>query len=393
MARFDLTRPVPILLLSDGPDQKTGLGRICHDLARLLSTMPEFKVGVLGRNSMGRTNYPWTNYSFGVQDGWGQSHLLQAWSDLSRGQRGIVLTVWDATRLVWFTHPETSGLPDRDQRFLGEERGFERWGYFMQDCDGIVPHRLPQESQCVMAAYDRVLTASRWAWEIVRNSLAPAVDLDWMPHGINLATFQPRDRMAIRSAWGIGEDETLIGCCMANQDRKHWATVMEAVASMSGRPRLWIKTDRLLHYWNLQALAIEYGLVDRIVLDDRDLTDADLAWRYSACDATVMVSGGEGFCYPVAESLACGVPAVSGAYGAQTDLTLWTFPVSGWKIETIHNVRRAYYDPLNVGKLLEVVVREQRQANKAAECRGLVEHLGWERLAYPWKRWIRKGLQ
>ncbi len=395
---FDLTRPIPILLLSDAPDSLTGLGRICHDLSRLLSTMPEFKVGVLGRASLGRTNYPWTGYSFGIQDGWGQNHLLEAWADLSQGAHGIILTVWDATRLMWFSHPEYSGLDDKLQRGLGPARTFERWGYFMQDCDGITQWKLPLETEQVMRQYDRVLFASRWAREIGRNSLDPAQDVDWMPHGINTTTFQPRGAIGAnvgniaRSFWNVSEDEILIGCQMSNQERKHWPTVLEAIVRMQGKPKLWIKTDRLQHYWNIEALAIEYGLGDRVTIETRSLTDSELAARYSSCDATVLISGGEGFCYPVAESLACGVPVVTGCYGAQAELTPWTIPVQGYRIETVHAVRRAYYDAANVAKMLDRVVAENRNQEKREECVGLVTHLDWQRLGIPWKKWFQKGL-
>ncbi len=387
--RFDTTKPIPILLLSDGPDALTGLARICHDLARLLSSMPEFKVGVLGRNSMGRSNYPWANYSFGIQDGWGQNHLAKAWSDLSRGERGIVLTVWDATRLMWFADPVQSGLDKANQEALGDNRSFERWGYFMQDCDGVIPHRLPAEAAHVMAQYDRVLLASKWAHEITRNSLQNK-DLDWMPHGINLNTFKPHDRLYARSFWRMG-DEKLIGCVMSNQERKHWPTVFEAVARMKSKPRLWVKTDRLVHYWNLQALAIEYGLVDQIILEDYDLTDTEMAIRYSACDATVLISGGEGFCYPVAESLACGTPVITGCYGAQAELAPWTVPLQGYRIETIHNVRRAYYEAASVTIMLDWALAQDRD-DTAQQSTQLVQHLDWINLGHCWHKWIRKGL-
>lgn len=261
----------------------------------------------------------------------------------------------------------------------------------MQDCDGITAHKLPGGTEYVMRQYDRVLLASRWAREIAANSLSASQDVDWMPHGLG-ENFRPHDRAYVRSTWRIGEDEILVGAVMANQERKHWDVVMNAVARMPSRPRLWLKTDRLVHYWDLQALAIEYGIADRIILDDVDLSDTELAMRYSACDVTMVISGGEGFCYPAAESLACGVPVVAGMYGAQAELTRWTVPANGFRIETVHNVRRAYYDAAGVAAFTERVAQESRGGGKREECVELVRHLLWKNIAYPWKRWIKKGL-
>src|SRR5438309_1472461 len=99
---FDHTQPIPLLIVGDGPDQPTGLGRIGHDLAWLLSGMPEFKVGYLGRLAFGRSKFPWTQYVIGVQDQWGEGRIQKAWEDLSGGKKGIIFTVWDASRLLWF---------------------------------------------------------------------------------------------------------------------------------------------------------------------------------------------------------------------------------------------------------------------------------------------------
>jgi hypothetical protein len=47
-------------------------------------------------------------------------------------------------------------------------------------------------------------------------------------------------------------------------------------------------------------------------------TDEQMAKLYSACDVTLGIAP-EGFGYPIAESLACGVPVVCGSYGAQAE--------------------------------------------------------------------------
>ena len=380
--KFDYTQSIPLLILGDAPESKTGLGRIGQDLAWLFSSMPEFRVGYLGRGGVGRSKYPWVSYSYPEHTGqWGERYLQTAWEDLSRGKRGVIFTVWDATRLLWFSQPV--GLPRYMQEFL-EGGNFERWGYFMQDGAGV-GGGLPCSSLASMSGYGRVLLASKWACEMARRS---NLECDWLPHGVNLGVFKPLDRVFGRSAWNVPEDAQVVGCCMTNQERKHWSTVMEAI-SLLPKVRLWAHTDRLMGYWNLTALVDEFGLADRAILDERDFSDAEMAMRYSACDATLVVSGGEGFCYPAAESLACGAPVVSGEYGAQAELidSRLRVPAAYSRLETAHNVGRSYYRPADVAEALSKALAGETPT------RALVEHLDWSKIGVQWKRWAREGIR
>lgn len=385
--KFDLSKPVPILIVGDGPPDnvlQTGLGRVTHDLAWLLSGMPEFQVGYLGRCAFGRARYPWTSYSFGPHEQWGEGRIQEAWRDLSQGHRGIIFTVWDASRLLWFANGH--GTPLEAWLQSGE---FERWGYFMLDGAGVVPNVLPAEQRYVLSQYDRVLTASEWGYRLATGC---AKDLDWMPHFINRQTFCRRGREEIRSAWGIADGETVLGCVMTNQERKSWPVVMETVALLRNKlkPRLWIHPDKLVNYWDLNALAVEYGIGGIVICEGRSLSDSELAMRYSACDCTAVISGGEGFCYPVAESLSCGTPCVAGTYGAQYELVdgyCYTVAPRAFHVETRHNVRRAVYDATDVASAITA------QLGARASVAEAVEHLDSSKLGVQWAKWFRKGLK
>jgi glycosyltransferase involved in cell wall biosynthesis len=375
-------RSIPILFLGDGADSHTGLGRIGHDLAWLVSSMPEFRVGYLGRQAFGRAKFPWTQYSFSAAEQWGEERLEEAWQDLSQGQRGIIFTLWDASRLLWFV----SGQGTHLEPFLNSG-AFDRWGYFMADAAGVRDGTLPMEQAHVVSRYNRVAFASRFGVSLAGGITGP--ELDWLPHPINRDIYKPLGRVYGRSAFGINQNETLIGCVMTNQARKHWPTVLEAVSLLPGKPRLWIHTDLLYHYWDIRALAIEYGIDRQIVFEGRSLSDTELAMRYSACDATLVISGGEGFCYPVAESLSCGVPVLTGSYGAQAELTPWHVEPVTSIIETNHNVRRAIYNAQDVASQLTHILETRPTAE---ECVRLVSHLNMRELGIVWKKWFRRGL-
>ena len=386
---FDLSRPVPILVLGDGPSLPTGLARISRDLCYQLSAMPEFRVAHLGRRSLGVSKHPWMQYSFGAQDQWGEQHIQNVWSDWSRGKFGVILTVWDASRLTWFGNP--TGIDGELGTFLRSRNQFEKWGYFMQDGSGVDPSKLPLKDAYTMAGYDRVLLASKWGCDLAKNSLVQHPDLDWLPHGIDRSVFKPVDRLYARSAWsafGFKPNDKIVGCCMANLERKHWPVVFEAVARLEG-VKLWAHTDKLRQYWDLVALVTEYGIGDRIILDEREYSDEEMAMRYSGCDCTVLISGAEGFGYPVAESLSCGVPVVAGNYGAQCELTdpQLRCPAVHTRIETMHSIRRAVYLNAHVIQSIDIALRSPKASTVER-----IQHLDWPVLGVQWKKWFKRGL-
>lgn len=372
----------------------------------VLAGMPEFKVGYLGRGCLGSSKHPWTNYSIGIGPmyNWGEAFIEAVWEDLSQGKKGIIFSVWDASRLLWFTQPN-DGLDEKLQKFLRSGK-FERWGYFMLDAMGLRGGLLPLEQSYVLASYPRVCVASEWGCIMAERSLDKHPDLDWLPHGIDRSIFKPMDeeyRQAYRTALGVRDGAKLVGCVMANQGRKHWPVVLSAFVLMrenlrqkGGDAQMWIHTDTTLKDWDIQSLIVETGLGEAIM--DPALSDRELAYHYAACDSTVLISGGEGFCYPVAESLSCGTPVVTGTYGAQAELVhgmdSLVEPVAH-HCETSHNVMRAIYNPADVAGVLERVLEEGERIGRRVvveTCVKQVEHLDWEIQRGQWEKWFRRGL-
>jgi glycosyltransferase involved in cell wall biosynthesis len=178
---------------------------------------------------------------------------------------------------------------------------------------------------------------------------------------------------------------------MANQERKYWPLAIEAASKLDAW--LWVHSDLMRYYWDIEALAIEYGMAKKIIWEGgevlgREFTDEELALRYSSLDALIIVSGGEGFCYPVAEAMSCGTPVVTGAYGAQAELVGEPLAApSGLFVHTIHNVVRASYRAESVLAVAQKVIGSDRKW-----WAGRAEHLDWTKLGRVWKKWFRRGL-
>ncbi len=185
----------PIMVISDCPSQSSGLARITRDLCTLLVGMPEFRVATLGKYGLGSARLPWTQYQMQA-DEWGNVSLPLAWDEFSQDQPGIVMTIWDVTRLLWLARPEyceDEGLRGwlQDRR----RRRFKLWGYVPVDATGP-RNRLSTMSKECLLGFDRLLAYTPWGMGIVRNTIgeeeAVRRGLDWIGHGINTRTFTPR---------------------------------------------------------------------------------------------------------------------------------------------------------------------------------------------------------
>ena len=386
-------KPTPILFLGDSPDLHSGLGRIGRDLAVLTSSLPEFRVGYLGRGGVGSRRLPFAQYNVCECDQWAQNQIEQVWMDFAPDEWGIIMSVWDASRLLWFVKPD--GLPQGTIDFL-QSGWFARWGYFAVDATGV-NNKLTATSRAVIEGYDRPLAYTMFGSEIIGSSIGKPVD--WMPHGLNLDRWTPRDREAARMAMGFNKGETWIGMVATNQARKDWGLAFSVINELRRKNKslkFWIHTDVMArsHAWNIDALIHDYGMErhTKVTLTG-GWDDTQLSYAYSACDATMLCSLGEGFGYPIAESLACGTPCVHGSYGGGAELLptpSWAVQPQAWRLESLHNCVRPVYDPVEWATVMQQVLDEKPSVDF---CRQAVSHLEWG-ILWPatWKKWFLAGL-
>ncbi len=302
------------------------------------------------------------------------------------------MTLWDISRCSWLGLPEY--LPDAHPvKALIQSRRFQRWGYFPIDSTG--PNdRLTSMSRATLGGYDRILTPTRWAADLVKRS-GTYPDVDWLPHGMNLGTFKPADRIESRHQVfpGVMDHDKLIGIVMTNQVRKDWGLTAQICAALkSPSTRFWWKTDIKARHWSLPALIADYGLRDHVILDDGEYNDDYLAKCYQACDLTILPSTGEGFGYPIVESLACGVPVIHCDYAGGAELIQepeWKIAPDGWRLETMSNCVRPTFD---TGAWIDAAEGVISSPPRPDDCVAMVKHLNWGSLWKVWQRWLLKGI-
>jgi len=191
--------PIPIMFVGDAPDTTSGLGRILRDLATIVTSSPRFRVATLGYAGTGSMRLPFQQYNMTHTPDPTTSlqlSLERAFEDFTHDEQGIVMTIWDMSRLHWLAQP---ALIDHDVRlrdWLLHTRTIHRlilWGYVPVDSAG--PHeRLTAMTHDTLLGYDRLLAYTKFGQDLIEHTIgteqAQLRGLTWLPHAIG-ETFRP----------------------------------------------------------------------------------------------------------------------------------------------------------------------------------------------------------
>lgn len=370
---------LPLLLVSDAPNLPTGLARITRDIAGgIAQGMPEVELAYLGWDD-DSSAWPWRTFAITDHENWGRADLPRVWWKAFGKRPGVVMTVWDPARC--FALLEDSG-----------EVPAQLWGYF--PLDGVnISGSLGGPAAAAVRRYRRVLGYGGFGAQVLKS--VTGSEVPWLPHGLDLQTFHPRRA-----------PEGLVGVVATNTPRKDWGLAFQAFAKMKQvmpRLRLWCHTNaEVTAAWSLPELMEQCALGPQDVFvttsEKGGLGDDALANLYSACVVTLGIGLGEGFGYPLVESLACGRPCVHPDYAGGAELIPeagWRVGAKAWHVESAYALRRPVIDPQDFAdaalSAADWMMREP--AVCAAYCQGSVRHLGWDRLWGRWETWLREGMK
>ena len=381
---------VPFLLVGDGPTEPTGLGRIARDLAGLLSTsdLPIDLVQVGG--SVPPVWSQWRHLPLDRADDWGALCVQRIWHDLWDTSPGILFLPWDPGRLLPYCQVD---LP------------VQRWCYTA--IDGANVHEaISGPASAALHQFDRILAYGRYGATILKNTLHQ--EIAYLPHGFLPAVYEASmsetEQQWVRSILGpfCRSSDTVIGCVATNQFRKDLGIYFQTLRALLDRGRTvfgWLHTDTAVKAWAVQQLVEDFRLEKKIRITIQDFSDRQLACLYQACGVTVLPSLGEGFGYPLVESLAAGVPCIHSDCAGGAELVPrieWRVPTRVFRLEGIYAVRRPVFDPADWANAIERVLNWKDalgQSTVSAYCRGSVAHLDWSALWPRWHSWFRGGLQ
>jgi glycosyltransferase involved in cell wall biosynthesis len=391
------------LILGDDPASAGGLSRITRDIAGQLARSPKWRVATLGRGASGSRHLPFPQYAIRslVGNDWGQADLPRVWNDFAGKERGVLLTIWDPTRTLWLSRPDLlhETFPETAQ-FL-HERHFDLWSYVTLDATG------PQDKLSAIAAESlmgarRLLAYTKWAEGVIERSLGPLEarkrHLTWLPHGLDMKKWplHSREDAKARLYPFLHEGQKLIGAIGTNQPRKDWGLVASTCQLLSAADpelKFWWHSDLLERHWSIPALLHDFGLAG-VTQVSMDLSQEELSWRYAASDLTLHPGLGEGFGYPIFESLASGTPVLHGDYAGGADVLRQCqhgvlVKPQAYRLDGLHNQVRPVFDPTEWARYAADTLSDDVDRDA---CRASVAHLSWDGLWPLFSKWFEEGL-
>lgn len=137
-------------------------------------------------------------------------------------------------------------------------------------------------------------------------------------HGVDTEVFQPINQQLARSALGIDPNLFIIGMVARNQFRKRFDILIKAFAEFSkDKPeaRLYLHTAEKDVGFDIRDLGNQFGVAEKIFMTEnvtpaRGVTREELNYIYNVFDVNCLISMGDGFGLPVAESMAVACPQI-----------------------------------------------------------------------------------
>ncbi len=397
--------PIPFVLLGDAPLQPTGMSHIATDLAASLWASAEalgidlLHVGQLhGVNGMPKSGLPvnlgvpWSTWSYGESEDFGDTQVQEAlkWKWSGKAQGGVVFAVQDPARSFSLLKPLST--PD----------WWQRWGYF--SVDGVNRNgTIGGPAAQAIRGFHRVLGYAQYgAWVLGR---VRQTGVHYLPHGLDPAVWHARltpeeYQWAAATLNPTGREQLILGCVATNQPRKDLWAYVEVLRTLVqlGRPvRGWLHIDQEIGpAWSVPQLAADAGLDWQHLTVTTRMTSRQLASCYSLCAATFAPGRGEGFGYPILESLACGSPCVhvDTAAGAELIEPRWRIPVDAWQAVGPYGILRPLMDVSEAVNMTDLALTAGQdgtyRAKLAAETLGRFDrNTLW---AEHWLPWLREGL-
>lgn len=225
----------------------------------------------------------------------------------------------------------------------------------------------------------RIIAYSQFGYGELLKFFPPS-KLAYIPHGVDVERFRPLGapkgelRRELPLSPPVPEDAFVLLCVAANVgDRKKLPLLMRTFKRFAERhpdAHLVLWTNPWMRFgrgYDLSFYADILGVKGRVSFPTFNpileaAPDEVMCALYNAADVYVSNSVAEGFCYPLLESMACGVPCIAPRNSAQVELV----EGRGWLVENVPE--DAYVDvPVYVPQLTEYPVPDQRDLLRKME--------------------------
>jgi glycosyltransferase involved in cell wall biosynthesis len=302
-----------ILWVGDSPTVNTGFGIVSKHILKQLHSRGH-QITVLGVNHHGepynREEYPYDIHPCG--DGGGPDSVFgfgRLWNILPKVQPDVLFLFNDP----WIIESYLNHRPDNiSAPYL------KTIGYYPIDAGPIKP----DTAETLTKKLDAQICYSHFAERIIieANKGKRPDNLYQIYHGVDTHIYKPLNQQAVRKELGIPLDAWVVGMVARNQYRKRFDILMSAFAKFAKDKddvKLYLHTvTRDVGYDIADLISNQFNLGGKIILTaDMDspaqgVPEDMLNLIYNAFDVNALISLGDGFGLPVAESMATGCPQI-----------------------------------------------------------------------------------
>lgn len=184
---------------------------------------------------------------------------------------------------------------------------------------GIIPIEstpLSMSGSFIISAMKKCLIISEFGTNEAKR--VGLTNVDNVPIGIDTNAWRmpsPKEKQDIRKAFNIQDDEFVVLTIADNQERKNLSAAFSIISKVSKATKtryILVTREHNRVGWNINDLANEYKVADKLLKFERGL-DFPVLWSiYAAADAFLLPSKCEGLGLPLLEAMAMGIPCVAG---------------------------------------------------------------------------------
>jgi len=189
---------------------------------------------------------------------------------------------------------------------------------------------LKKEWVDMLSSFSAQVCYSKYAEQVITESnggIRPK-NLYQVYHGVDTKTFKPIDQRATRVGLELNPNDFIVGMVARNQFRKRFDLLIRGFADFAkDKPDVKLYLHTSLHDvgFDIEELAQQASIGDKLILTSgvtpaKGISSDELNQVYNSFDVNCLISLGDGFGLPVAESMAVGCPQLVSGHSCLKEL-------------------------------------------------------------------------
>lgn len=360
-----------IFFIGDSPTANTGFGTVSKNLLGRFHKMGH-EVTALGINYFGdpydRNEFPYDIYPCDKGPIEALYGYRKMWALAPQLKPDLIFFLNDPWVIEKYMELKPSNYNDAYTKYMA---------YYPIDGGPLKP----QWAKLLTERFDVQVCYSHFAEKIIieANGGKRPANLYQIYHGVDTNTFFPVQQEVARTQLGLPIDCFIVGMVARNQYRKRFDILVKGFNKFSqgkDNVKLYLHTALQDVGFDIADLSEQFNLGDKLILTDEmqlpiGVPDYMLNMIYNSFDVNALISMGDGFGLPVAESMAVGCPQLVSDHSCLKELVEdhggLTVRTSEWLLNVSGiNTWGGLSDPNDIAKKLEILYNNRELRLKLA---------------------------